>query len=192
VFTGIITHQGIVRRRQALRENAAVSLSIPRVRLRRGDSVAINGVCLTIASAARGLYNVVIMPETLRHTTLRRLQESDRVNVELPLKHGQPYGGHFVLGHVDTVGKINYVKKDKGGTVVKILFPASFRRLVASKGSITVDGVSLTVVGVQRDCFTAAFIPYTLQHTTLRTLTKGSQVNIEFDILARYIHAASS
>ena len=153
MFTGIITHQGIVRRRQALRENAAVSLSIPRVRLRRGDSVAINGVCLTIASAARGLYNVVIMPETLRHTTLRRLQESDRVNVELPLKHGQPYGGHFVLGHVDTVGKI---------------------------------------VGVQRDCFTAAFIPYTLQHTTLRTLTKGSQVNIEFDILARYIHAASS
>jgi len=191
VFTGIIISRGTVRRRQTLRENAAVALAIPRAHLRRGDSVAVNGVCLTVTSTARGLYNVVIMPETLRRTTLRRIQKGDKVNVELPLRYGEPYGGHFVLGHIDTVGKVNDVKRGKGGIVARISFPARFRHLVVAKGSIAIDGVSLTIVGVHHNWVTVALIPHTLQRTTLGALSKGSQVNIEFDIFARYVHATS-
>lgn len=191
MFTGIITHQGTVRRCQAWRENTAITLVIPRVRLHGGDSVAVNGVCLTVAGATGGQYKIVIMPETLRHTALRYLEKGDKVNVELPLKHGQPYGGHFVLGHVDTTGKVDNVKKGRGGTRVRIALPSRFRHLVASKGSIAVDGVSLTVASAGRNRFSVALIPHTVRHTTLGTVKAGDLVNIEFDIFARYIHAAS-
>ena len=191
MFSGIITHQGTVRRCQASKENLVVALAIPRVHLRRGDSVAVNGVCLTVTANTRGLCNAVIMPETLRHTTLRGLKKGDKVNVELPLKYGEPYGGHFVLGHVDSIGKVADVKRGKSGTVARISFPVRFRHLVAAKGSTAIDGVSLTIVNVRHNWFTVALIPHTLQHTTLGGIVRGNQVNIEIDIFARYGNAAS-
>lgn len=192
MFTGIITHQGTIKRVETAGENMAVALAISRVHLRRGDSVALNGVCLTVVSAAKGMYNVVIMPETSRCTTLRRLKKGDRVNIELPLKYGERLGGHFALGHIDTVGKIMTALKGKNGTTVKIEFPNRFKHLAAAKGSIAIDGISLTIVSLGRDWLSVSLIPYTIKHTTLGNINAGDKVNIEFDIFARYVHAQNS
>ena len=192
MFTGIIRRQVKVKNIKAQGGYLSLALDIPRARLKGGNSVAVNGICLTIVSVGKGVYWFKIMPETLRCTTLRRLKKGDKVNIELPLRYGQPYGGHFVLGHIDSIGKIKFIEKGHGGTMAKIEFPPRFRRLVRAKGSVVVDGVSLTVVKVGPRWLTVALIPYTLVHTTLGTLARGDFVNLEFDILARYLYAATS
>lgn len=179
-------------------------------KLREGESVAVDGVCLTVVGkstlrsdreskvASRPWFQAEVVPETLSKTTLESLKPGDSVNLERALKVGDRLGGHFVQGHVDGVGKVVELKKEGEDVRLFVEIPPSFRRFVAEKGSIALSGVSLTVASVSRDkskhgsklvVVEVALIPHTLTHTTLGKLEKGDGVNVEIDLLARYIQS---
>jgi riboflavin synthase len=152
-----------------------------------GDSIAINGVCLTVAAldGARASFDAV--GETIARTNLAALSQGQKVNVERSLRVGDRLSGHFVAGHVDAVGTIRSKEKLPTQTVLRVAAPPEVTRLMAAKGSVAVDGVSLTLVDVARDALAVALIPFTLAETTLGTKGPGDAVNIEVDILARYV-----
>lgn len=155
--------------------------------LRPGDSVAVNGVCLTATETdARGLL-VDVSPETLRVTTLSFMAEGRVVNLERPLRADSRVGGHFVLGHVDAVGRVAELRPDGGAYWLEIEFPKRLAPLVIPKGSIAVDGISLTVASLSGDRCGIQIVPFTWQHTNLRHLRAGEQVNLEGDVLGKYV-----
>jgi riboflavin synthase len=182
MFTGLVQSTGTVRTLAAgrLRVEAPLELS-------EGDSVAINGVCLTAAAVSDGRFDADVMPETLRRTALGVLAEGDRVNLELPLRATDRLGGHIVQGHVDGTGTLESVADDGFARLVRISAPLELLRYVVEKGSIAVDGVSLTVAEVDDDGFSVALIPETLERTTLGSAAPGRAVNIEVDVLAKYV-----
>lgn len=152
-----------------------------------GESIAVNGVCLTVERAdARG-FDVTAVAETLRATTLDSLAEGRRVNLEAALRVGDPLGGHWVLGHVDAVARVLSVTRGVGETRVAVEIPAHLRRYVAPKGSVTLDGVSLTVASWADPVAEVALVPFTLDHTTLSELAPEDEVNLEADLVARYL-----
>jgi riboflavin synthase len=182
MFTGLVQSTGTVATLAAgrLRVEAPLELS-------EGDSVAINGVCLTAAAVSDWGFDADVMPETLRRTALGVLAEGDRVNLELPLRATDRLGGHIVQGHVDGTGTVESVNDDGFARVVRISAPLELLRYVVEKGSIAVDGVSLTVAEVDDDGFSVALIPETLERTTLGSAAPGRAVNIEVDVLAKYV-----
>jgi riboflavin synthase len=188
MFTGLVAGTGSV---QALeRDDDGVRL---RVRtdlageLSPGDSIAVNGVCLTAVDADRDGFVADVMAETLRRSSLGPLGEGDEVNLELPLRAGDRLGGHMVQGHVDATGSVQAVNEDGFARVVRIAAPPEVLRYVVEKGSIAVDGVSLTVSAVDDAGFEASLIPETLERTTLGSATPGRVVNLEVDVLAKYM-----
>jgi riboflavin synthase len=152
-----------------------------------GASVAVNGVCLTVERVEDGVFEATAVPETVSRTTLGALAAGSRVNLERALKVGDELGGHWVQGHVDAVGTVASVEREKEGVRVGIETPEALRRFVAMKGSIAVDGVSLTVAGCATSRFEVALIPYTLEHTIASDYRKGTRVNLEADLIARYL-----
>jgi riboflavin synthase len=152
-----------------------------------GDSVAVNGVCLTATAVGDGAFGADVMPETLRRTSLGELAPGDNVNVELPLRAGDPMGGHVVQGHVDGTGTVDSVTEEGFARLVRVSAPADLLRYVVEKGSIAVDGVSLTVFEMDDDGFTVSLIPETLERTTLGEAAPGRTVNLEVDVLAKYV-----
>lgn len=188
MFTGIIEEQGTVK---DIRLGASPLLVIDggplTAGLKEGDSVAVNGVCLTALDIQGGVFRADVMPETLRKTDLGSLKRGDEVNLELALRVGDRLGGHMVSGHVDTVGKIVKEKREKNARVVSIGLPDEFLEYIAPKGSVAVDGISLTVVDVTPAAFSVSLIPHTLDVTTLGKKRSGSPVNIEVDMTARYV-----
>ena len=148
-----------------------------------GDSVALDGVCLTVVESGGGRLAFDVVPETLDHTKPFR----DRVNVEPALRAGEPLGGHYVQGHVDGVGSVTSVEPEQDGVRMRIEPPAELLRYLVEKGSITVDGVSLTVAAVDGAGFEVALIPHTLEATTLSDRAPGDAVNLEADVLAKYV-----
>ncbi len=152
-----------------------------------GDSISVNGVCLTVTSINHDSVEMDVGEETFRRTSLSSLKVSDSVNIEPALKVGDPLGGHIVTGHVDATGKIISVKSDTTQTVYAIGFPPELRKYIAEKGSVAVDGISLTVGGVGNNSFEVYIIPHTLDRTTLATKITGDAVNLEVDVLARYV-----
>jgi riboflavin synthase len=182
VFTGLI--QGTAR---------VASLDDGRLRLEAGlelsdgDSVAVNGVCLTATGVADGGFDADVMPETLRRTSLGALRTGDHVNVELPLRPSDRLGGHMVQGHVDGTGTVASITDEGFARLVRVSAPAELLRYVVEKGSIAVDGVSLTVFAVEDDAFTVSLIPETLERTTLGRAEPGRTVNLEVDVLAKYV-----
>lgn len=153
-----------------------------------GDSIAVNGVCLTVTELDKdGVFAADVMPETLRKTDLGELGGGSPVNLEKALRVGDRLGGHFVSGHVDTAGKITGMKEEKNAIVLEFAMDEKLMEFVASKGSIAIDGISLTVIDVENNRFTVSLIPHTLKMTTLGSKNIGSTVNIEVDMLARYI-----
>lgn len=191
MFTGIVEESGRVASVQASSEGARLEIVAPLVAVgaRVGDSVAVNGVCLTVTnvvvSEARLGFDAV--PETLARTGLGRLRSGDRVNLERPLAVGDRLDGHIVQGHVDGVGRIAALDPDGNATRVTIAAPAALMRYVVEKGSIAVDGISLTVAGVETEQFWVAIIPHTLEVTNLSHRRVGDTVNLEVDILAKYV-----
>lgn len=194
MFTGIIRHRGVV---EALRVTPSpmLVLRVPGLRARRGDSVAVDGVCLTVTrrtgpATLRGAgprLTFDLLAETLRVTTLGRRRSGGRVNVEPALRVGDALSGHWVLGHVDGVGRVVRRASSPGGLTLTITAPRPVRRCLAPKGSIAVDGVSLTVgPRVTRGAFTVFLIPHTAAVTTLGTRRPGDLVNLESDPIARY------
>ena len=155
--------------------------------LRDGDSVAVNGVCLTAVGADRDGFGADVMHETLRRSSLAEVAPGARVNLELPLRADERLGGHVVQGHVDGLGAIRAVREEGFARVVTIEADAALLRYVVEKGSIAVDGVSLTVAAVDGDSFAVSLIPETLERTTLGAAGPGAPVNLEVDILAKYV-----
>ena len=190
MFTGLIEAQGIVQRLEP--QGAAVRLEIEAPAVvtegcRIGDSVAINGCCLTVVAIDGPHWAFEAGAETLSKTNLGRLTPGDPVNLERALPAGGRLGGHFVQGHVDGVGEVATIERDGEWTTIWFRVPEHLTAQMVPKGSITVDGVSLTLVNVERERFSVALIPHTLSVTTLGTRRVGDAVNIETDILGKYV-----
>lgn len=189
MFTGIIKARAQIRKAKIRRGSLFLTIEKPRSwKIKVGDSIATDGACLTVKKVRPNdyEYETELMPETLSKTTFGKRVPS-RVNLELPMKALDTLAGHVVLGHVDGVGTILEIKSRGLSKIYKILFPAKFSKLIASKGSITVDGISLTVVKAGENWFTVSLVPYTLRHTTIGSKQKGDLVNLEFDIIAKYL-----
>jgi riboflavin synthase len=155
--------------------------------LRRGGSVSVNGACLTVVKKQGAVFYADVVPETRRRTNLGALKKGDQVNLELPLAATSTLDGHLVQGHVDATAEVRSVQQTRAGKEVTIGLPALISRFVAEKGSIAVDGVSLTVARVDNATFTVALIPHTLEATIAGHYKTGSRVNLEADIIARYV-----
>ena len=191
MFTGIVEEVGEVREVRRLDEVVVFAVAGPTVAddLAHGDSVAVNGCCLTVIDrrAEAGLFHLELVPETLKRTSLGGAEAGTRVNLERALPAGGRLGGHIVQGHVDGVGTLLGRTPGERSDEVRFSLPAELSRYVVEKGSIAVDGVSLTVAGVEGDSFTVALIPTTLADTTLGTKQPGDVVNLEVDIVAKYV-----
>jgi riboflavin synthase len=155
--------------------------------LKRGGSIAVNGACLTVVKKQGPIFYADVVPETRKRTNLGALKKGDEVNLELPLTAAASLDGHLVQGHVDATAEIRSVRQTRAGKEVTIELPSQVSRFVAEKGSIAVDGVSLTVAGVDRSTFTVALIPHTLEATIAKHYKSGSRVNLEADVIARYV-----
>jgi riboflavin synthase len=188
VFTGLVADLGTVTGVDATDDGVRLAVSTALAgELREGDSVAVNGVCLTATSLPDGSFTADVMQETLRRSSLGELAEGSKVNLELPLRADDRLGGHFVQGHVDGLGTIWDVREEGFSHVVTIGAPPEIMRYVIEKGSIAVDGVSLTVSGLGDDWLQVSLIPETLERTILGEATTGTPVNLEVDVLAKYI-----
>ena len=152
-----------------------------------GDSLAVNGVCLTVVSADSGGVHLDVSPETIRVSALGSLKRGASVNLERPMRADSRIGGHFVQGHVDATGSIEELRRDGDCWWVTVKFPPSLAAQIVRKGSIAVDGVSLTVAGVDDRCFDVQVIPFTWEHTSLRFLKVNDLVNLECDMLGKYV-----
>jgi len=182
MFTGLVEQMGEVRS-AGTRLTVSTSLASE---LKRGDSIAVNGVCLTAVDISEGSFEADVMEETLERSSLGRLKEGDAVNLELALRVGDRLGGHFVQGHVDATGNVQSVERREHSCLVRVSAPAELLRYVVEKGSIAIDGVSLTVTEVDDSGFSVSLIPETLERTTLGTVSPGDPVNLEVDMLAKY------
>jgi riboflavin synthase len=156
-----------------------------------GDSLAVNGVCLTVTLAERDEIHADVGPETLRVTTLGALGRGRVVNLERPLRADGRFGGHFVQGHVDGVGHVEEIRRDSDFHWLTVSFPADLAPCLIRKGSIAVDGISLTVAGLGADRFDVMVIPFTLEHTNLKTLQVSDRVNLECDMVGKYVARAA-
>jgi riboflavin synthase len=186
LFTGLVADLGTVTAVDA--GEAGVRLTVETgLELNEGDSIAVNGVCLTATSLPANAFTADVMHETLRRSSLGALEPGSRVNLELPLRAADRLGGHFVQGHVDGLGTIRDMREEGFSRVVTIGVEPALLRYVIEKGSIAVDGVSLTVSAVGDDWLQASLIPETLERTVLGTATTGTPVNLEVDVLAKYI-----
>jgi riboflavin synthase len=186
VFTGIVEVLGEIVAIEPRPDGARLTVSGPLVTsdAKHGDSISVNGVCLTVVSLSGGAFTVDVVEETMRRSSLATVRVGDRVNLERAAAVGQRLGGHIVQGHVDGTGTL--LSRDPAG-LTSFTVPPELSRYIVEKGSITVDGVSLTVVDVGAERFSVALIPTTLQLTTLGRKGPGDQVNLEVDVLAKYV-----
>lgn len=188
MFTGIVEDFGEIKKVVVEGSNYRYFVAAPFVNeLKVDQSVSHDGVCLTVESIQDDIFTVVAVDETLQKTTLKSWKEGTIVNLERGMKMTDRLDGHLVQGHVDTVGQCDAVEQKEGSTNFTFSFPASFASLIIEKGSICINGVSLTVFDVKENSFTVTIIPYTIEHTTFKFLQKGDQVNIEFDVIGKYI-----
>ena len=189
VFTGLVEEVGTIEVSEPEGGGRRLTIGATLVAsdLAPGDSVNVNGCCQTVVAAGAGQFSVVAVPETLRVTNLGALGEGDEVNLERPVRLMDRLGGHLVQGHVDAVGRVVVVREEPPGWWLDIAAPPDVMRYVAHKGSICVDGTSLTVARVDEGTFSVAIIPHTWQATVCRAYTPGSEVNLEVDLVARYL-----
>ena len=193
MFTGIIQHSGTIEAYEKLGSGARLRFRSTDVEpYVRGESVSVNGVCLTVMPDAGGSLVTDLSDETLSRTTLGSLGTGARLNLERALAVGDRMGGHFVQGHVDTVGTLLSIRSEGDFAVYRWSFPDEYAVLVVSKGSIAVDGVSLTIVDPKGSTFGAALIPETLRRTSLGPARIGDPVNLEFDMLAKYVRSLAA
>jgi riboflavin synthase len=189
VFTGLIREVGRVAAVEGGADGVRLTIDAPATarEARLGDSVALSGVCLTVVDCADGRLAFDAVPETLARSSLQTLEPGSRVNVEPALRAGEPLGGHYVQGHVDGVGVVRSVEPEGDGRRIWVDAPPDLMRYVVEKGSVAVEGTSLTVAALDESGFAVALIPYTLAETTLGQLASGDPVNLEADVLAKYV-----
>ena len=189
MFTGLVEEIGRIEKIEPRSGGRRIWVAARRVLedARAGDSIAVDGICLTATGVERSRFTVEAVPETLDRTTLGGWREGDAVNLERPLRLDQRFGGHLVQGHVDGVGKVARVLQEGEGKRVTLDLPEALARFVAEKGSLAVDGVSLTVAGCAASTCEIAYIPHTLAVTTADSYAAGRRVNLEVDVIARYV-----
>jgi len=193
MFTGIIEHQGIIDSLGLSSEGGRITIHAPTVApsLAVSNSIAVNGCCLTIVDLHNGRLSADLSGETIVKTSFGakggELKRGARVNLEQPLTAGKEFGGHFVLGHVDTVGRVTHLSPQGENWWFGVEVPQEFARYIVPKGSITIDGISLTVARWQNNIAEVAVIPYTYEHTNIRDRKPGDAVNLEGDILGKYV-----
>jgi riboflavin synthase len=191
MFTGIIEHQATVVKLQRGPGKGSLQLELPHgLKLDRGSSLAVNGVCLTVTDVSHNIYRFDLLQQTLARTNLGRLKLGERVNIEPPLLPTSPMGGHFVQGHIDTVGTITQKVSKAGEVIMSVQISGHHLPFIVEKGSIAIDGVSLTIIKIAGTRVSVALIPHTLRHTTLGWKKEGDIVNLEFDILGKYVYKA--
>lgn len=189
MFTGIIEELGVIRRITSARAGARLEVSARTVLsdAKLGDSIAVNGVCLTVVDQGADWFAADVSAETLRRTSLKQAAAGTRVNLERAMAANGRFGGHIVQGHVDGTGEFQEARPSGDGWVLRIGFPPELARYIVEKGSITVDGISLTVAALGETWFEIAVIPHTWKVTNLGTLARAATVNLEVDIIAKYV-----
>ena len=187
MFTGIVEEVGIV----AKINDKAMTVRASKVPedMKLGDSIAVNGACLTAVDFSRSEFSVDLSPETMRRTSLGQLSVGGPVNLERALLVSDRMGGHIVQGHVDGTGRVMSIRSDGDSIIFRVRVPKRLNRYIVEKGFVAVDGISLTVVKRGASSFTVAVIPYTLENTNLSAVSVGDQVNLEADILAKYVES---
>jgi len=193
MFTGLIQAVGKVTalRRGGRGARLALQAPLPGGPLEDGESIAVDGACLTVARRVRGGFEADLSEETLVRTTAGSWRPGRRVNLERSLTPSTRMGGHFVQGHIDGRGKVRSLVAGSGQATLRVETPAALRHLIAEKGSVAVDGISLTVAGLGIDRFDVQIVPYTLAHTNLRGLAAGDGVNLECDMVGKYVARAA-
>lgn len=186
MFTGIITHTGTIAQKTRATLRVRASRGIVRA-LKKGGSIAVDGVCLTVTAKTADSFSADVMPETFNRTNLGTLGNGDLVNLELPATPQTFLSGHIVQGHIDAMGIVKEIKKDGNQFTLSISVPRQLSRYIPPKGSITVNGVSLTVINARPGIFSVGIIPHTWESTMFHILQPKQPVNIEVDVLAKYI-----
>lgn len=191
MFTGIIEELGTVKK--VVQQGKAMKLTIQASNVlsdvQLGDSISVNGVCLTVTEFAKNEFSADVMPETFKSTSLSAIKERTKVNLERAMSANGRFGGHFVTGHVDGTGQILKKTSSENAIYIQISVPAVLSHLLIMKGSIAVDGISLTVFGNEDNTVTVSIIPHTASETVLGFKTVGDIVNLEFDMLAKYLYS---
>jgi riboflavin synthase len=187
MFTGIVEERGEVR--EVGPNSLAVTCRVVGADAQVGSSIAVNGVCLTVTERSDEHLVFDLSEETLRRTSFSRLSVGDPVNLERPLTLSSRLGGHLVQGHVDGLGEIVDLRPEADGAWLTVRVPPELRRYLVEKGSVSVDGISLTVVALDGDAFSVAVVPHTLDVTTLGSARRGDPVNLEVDVIAKYVDA---
>ncbi|MCX5668362.1 MAG: riboflavin synthase [Candidatus Omnitrophica bacterium] len=188
MFTGIVKELGLVRRISGLGGVYKLSVEAKDIAggLNIGGSVSVNGVCLTLTGKDKSFLDFDVMSETFRRTNISKLKIGESVNLEPALRAGDPLGGHFVTGHIDCVGRIREIRRASDNYSIEVAFPWEYKKFVVEKGSIALDGISLTVGSVGDGKTIVHIIPHTLKVTALGSKRPGDEVNIEFDIIGKY------
>lgn len=187
MFTGIITHTAKLEKINKSVFTFKTEKDFCK-KLKQGSSVSVNGACLTVLrQPTKEFFSVELMPETLRKTMFGKLKLKETVNLERPISAGGLLDGHVVQGHVDGIGLVEDIKREKDSRIISITVPKKLTKYIVDKGSITVNGISLTVIEAGGSMFSVGIIPYTLKHTMLGKIKTGDQVNIEVDIIAKYL-----
>jgi riboflavin synthase len=188
MFTGLVQQVGVVASVSREGGGAVVRVSAPLAHdVAEGDSVLVNGVCLTATAVADGEFAAELTPETVRRSALGDVESGSRVNLELPLRATDRLGGHIVQGHVDAVAEVAAVAREGSALNLRVVPPPSALRYVVEKGSVALDGVSLTVTGIDEGGFGVSLIPETLERTNLGDAAPGRRINLEVDVLAKYV-----
>lgn len=189
MFTGIVEEKGIIERIRKGRNSAEISVRASRIMddVKLGDSIAVNGVCLTVTSFDSGGFTADVMHETLNRSSLAQLRSGSMVNLERAMKADGRFGGHIVAGHVDGVGVITDVTKDDNAIWYTVKAEPGVMKYIVEKGSIAIDGISLTVAKVMTDRFSISAIPHTVRETVLAERRKGDTVNLENDVIGKYV-----
>ncbi len=192
MFTGLVESVGELLERKATSGGFRLRIASPLApELQGGDSIAVNGVCLTVILAEQDQFHADVGPETVRVTTLGRLARGCAINLERPLRADSRFGGHFVQGHVDAIGHVEELRADAEFQWLTISFPHELLPFIVHKGSIAVDGISLTVAGLGADRFDVQLVPYTMAHTNLSRVQKRDRVNLEVDMVGKYVVRAA-
>jgi len=191
MFTGLIEDVGKIGALRLKNGSAVLTVktTLPARAMPLGASIAVNGACLTVVKKLRGAFSVDVSPETLERTNLEQLSVGSLVNLEQPMRLQERLGGHLVTGHVDGVGTVSSIRKQGEFTLFGFRVPPALAKFLVSKGSVAVDGISLTVNDCRRDGFSVAIIPFTLRHTNLQGRRVGDKVNVETDLIGKYVHS---